>query len=75
MIMSLKQKKRKFRLRIKLDHNFSMERWDENNVVATKKIILICFDSASRRVQPTVPTFFLLNDTDQSNNTNNEDRK
>ena len=27
MIMSLKQKKIKFRPRIKLDHNFSMERW------------------------------------------------
>ena len=34
-----------------------------------KKRILICFDSASHRVQPTVPTFFLLSDTDQSNNT------
>ena len=30
---------------------------------------MTCFDSASRRVQPTVPTFFLLSDTDQSNNT------
>ena len=70
--MSLKQKKIKFRPRIKLDHNFSMERWGwgENNVVVTKKKrILICFDSASHRVQPTVPTFFLLSDTDQSNNT------
>ena len=27
MIMSLKQKKIKFRPRIKLNHNFSMERW------------------------------------------------
>ena len=42
--MSLKQKKRKFRPRIKLNHNFSMERWGgggggwgENNVVVTKK--------------------------------------
>ena len=75
MIMSLKQKKIKFRPRIKLDHNFSLERWvgeggwGENNVVVTKKIILICFDSASQRVQPTVPTLFLLSDTDQSNNT------
>ena len=34
-----------------------------------KKRILICFDSASHRVQPTVPTFFLVSDTDQSNNT------
>ena len=33
------------------------------------KRILICFDSASQRVQPTVPTFFLPSDTDQSNNT------
>ena len=76
MIMSLQQKKIKFRPRIKLDHNFSMERWGgeggggENNVVFTqKKIILICFDSAGQRVQPTVPTIFLLSDTDQSNNT------
>ena len=71
MIMSLKQKKIKFRPRIKLDHNFSMERWGwgENNVVVTEKIILICFDSASQRVQPIVPTFFLLSDTEQSNNT------
>ena len=30
---------------------------------------MICFDSASQRVQPTVPTFFWLSDTDQSNNT------
>ena len=66
--MSLKQKKIKFRPRIKLNHNVSMERWGENNVVATKKIILICFDCASRRVQPTVPTFSLLSHTDQSNN-------
>ena len=29
----------------------------------------ICFDSATQRVQPTVPTLFLLSDTDQSNNT------
>ena len=40
--MSLKQKKIKFRPRINLDHNFSMERWGgggggENKVVATKK--------------------------------------
>ena len=76
MIRSLKQKKIKFRPRIKLNHNFSMERWGEGgggggevNVVVTKKGILICFDSASHRVQPTVPTFFLLSDTDQSNNT------
>ena len=62
MIMSLKPKKIKFRPRIKLDHNFSMERWGENNVVVTKKK-LICFDSASHREQPTVPTFFLLSDT------------
>ena len=27
----------------------------------------ICFDSASQRVQPTVPTFFWLSYTDQSN--------
>ena len=47
MIMSLKQKKIKFRARIKLDHNFGMERcvgrgggcWGENNVVVTKKKI------------------------------------
>ena len=45
MMMSLKQKNIKFRPRIKLDHNFSMERWGkggggwgENNVVVTKKI-------------------------------------
>ena len=70
MIMSLNQKKIKFRPRIKLNHNFSMERWGENNVVVTKKKrILICFDSASQRVQPTVPTFVWLSDTDQSNNT------
>ena len=46
MIMSLEQKKIKFRPRIKLNHNFSMERWGEgggdggggeNNVVVTKK--------------------------------------
>ena len=44
--------------------------WGENNVVVTKKKrILICFDSASQRVQPTVPTFLLLSDTDQLNNT------
>ena len=74
--MSLKQKKIKFRPRIKLNHNFSMERlgagglWGENNVVVTKKKrTLICFDSASQRVQPTVPTFVWLSDTDQSNNT------
>ena len=55
MIMSLKQKKIKFRPRTKLDHNFSMEGeggeggGGKNNVVVTKKkIILICFDSASR---------------------------
>ena len=42
MIMSLKQKKIKFRLRIKLDNNFSIEGWGgggvggENNVVVTK---------------------------------------
>ena len=40
--MSFKQKKIiKFRPRIKLDHNFSMERWGggrgKNNVVVTKK--------------------------------------
>ena len=29
----------------------------------------ICFDSASQRLPPTVPTFFWLSDTDQSNNT------
>ena len=29
MIMSLKQKKIKFRPMIKLNHNFSMERWGE----------------------------------------------
>ena len=34
-----------------------------------KKKNLICFDSASQRVQPTAPTFFSLSDTDQSNNT------
>ena len=34
-----------------------------------KKRIFICFDSASQRVQPTVPTFVWLSDTDQSNNT------
>ena len=62
MIMSLKQKKIKFRPRIKLNHNFSMERWGEGvgwgeiNVVVTEKGVLICFDSASQRVQPTVPT-------------------
>ena len=45
-------------------------RGGENNVVVPKKKrILICFDSATQRVQPTVPTFFLLSDTDQSNNT------
>ena len=56
MIMSLKQEKIKFRARIKLDHNFGMERcvgggggWGENNVVVTKKK-LICFDCASQRV-------------------------
>ena len=37
--MSFKQKRIiKFRPRIKLDHNFSMERWGgKNNVVVTKK--------------------------------------
>ena len=35
----------------------------------SQKKKMICFDSASQRVQPTVPTFFLLSDTDQSNNT------
>ena len=29
----------------------------------------ICFDSASQRLRPTVPTFFWLSYTDQSNNT------
>ena len=29
----------------------------------------ICFDSASQRLRPTVPTFFWLSHTDQSNNT------
>ena len=29
----------------------------------------ICFDSASHRVQPTVPTFFCLSYSEQSNNT------
>ena len=29
----------------------------------------ICFDRASQRLQPTVPTFFWLSYTDQSNNT------
>ena len=37
-------------------------------LLSPKKRILICFDSASYRVQPTVPTLFLLSDTDQSNN-------
>ena len=35
----------------------------------TKRRILIRFDSASQRVQPTVPTFSLLSHADQSNNT------
>ena len=36
----------------------------------------ICFDSASQKLLPTVPTFFWLSYTDQSNNTQiNEDRK
>ena len=38
-------------------------------LLSPKKIILICFDCASQRVQPSVPTFFLLSDTEQSNNT------
>ena len=38
-------------------------------LLSQKKRILICFDSASHRVQPTVPTFFLVSDTDQSHNT------
>ena len=38
-------------------------------LLSQKKRILICSDSASQRVQPTVPTFFSLSDTDQSNNT------
>ena len=29
----------------------------------------ICFDNASQRLQPTVPTFFWLSYTDQSSNT------
>ena len=29
----------------------------------------VCFDSASQRLEPTVPTFFWLSYTDQSNNT------
>ena len=67
MIMSLNQKKIKFRPRIKLNHNFSMERWGD--LSQKKKRILIRFDSASQRVQPTVPTFSLLSHADQSNNT------
>ena len=72
MTMSLKQKKIKFRPRIKLN-SFSMESLGEGEAVtimllSPKKRILICFDSASYRVQPTVPTLFLLSDTDQSNN-------
>ena len=36
-------------------------------LLSQKKSILInFFDSANQRVQPTVPTFFLLSDTDQS---------
>ena len=38
-------------------------------LLSQKKRILICFDSASQRVQPTVQTFVWLSDTDQSNNT------
>ena len=38
-------------------------------LLSQKKRIFICFDSASQRVQPTVPTFVWLSDTDQSNNT------
>ena len=76
MIMSLKQKKIKCRPRIKLN-SFSMESLGEGGrgggvvtimLLSPKKRILICFDSASYRVQPTVPTLFLLSDTDQSNN-------
>ena len=69
MIMSLKQKKIKFRPRIKLNHNVSMERLGRGGgEFVTKRRILIRFDSASQRVQPTVPTFSLLSHTDQSNN-------
>ena len=32
--------------------------WGEQMLLSQKRIILICFDSASQRVQPTVPTFF-----------------
>ena len=38
-------------------------------MLLSQKNNLICFDSASQRVQPIVPTFFSLSDTEQSNNT------